>query len=105
MLELLVGGRRWDEQAVSVSCASRSVMGGLRNGDGLTCCHTADDAGACDGSVHDRDDICELCLECRVKVCRGVHGCEAVAICEFGEHANIAAVFELDAFWTLSDGS
>lgn len=48
--------------------------------------------------MHDGDDIGEFCLESRVKVGGGVHGCEAVAVCEFGEYADIAAVFELDAW-------
>lgn len=66
-------------------------------GDGLTCGHAADDAGACDGSVHDGDDVGELCLERGVKVGRGVHRGEAVAVRELGEDADVAAVFELDA--------
>lgn len=69
----------------------------MRGGDGLTCGHTADDAGAGDGCVHDGDDIGEFCLECRVKVGGRVHGGEAVAVCEFGEYADVAAVFKLDA--------
>ena len=67
-------------------------------GDGLTCGHAADDAGACDGSVHDGDDVGELCLERGVKVGRGVHRGEAVAVRELGEDADVAAVFELDAY-------
>lgn len=69
-----------------------------RERKGRTCSQAADDAGACDGCVHDGDDIGEFGLECRVKVGRGVHRGEAVAVCEFGEYADIAAVFKLDAW-------
>lgn len=88
-------------------CLFPAHVGGdaFGGGDGLTCGQTADDASASDGRVHDGDDIAEFCLECRVKVGRGVHGGEAVTVCEFGEHANVAAVFELDACnrvrWTM----
>jgi hypothetical protein len=47
--------------------------------------------------VHDGDDVGELCLERRVKVGRGVHRGEAVAVGQLGEDADVAAVFELDA--------
>lgn len=98
VLEFLICGRRGDEQTVSVAYARRDWMGVISNQTWLTCGQTADDASARDGCVHDGDDICEFCLERRIKVGRGVHGDEAVTVCEFGEHADIATVFELDAW-------
>ena len=79
VLELLVRRRRGHEQPVAVA-------GG----------ETADDARAADGGVHDGDDVAELCLEGRVEVGAALDGDEAVRICEFGEHPDVAAVFELE---------
>jgi hypothetical protein len=45
--------------------------------------------------VDDGDDVCEVALECGVKVGTALEGGEAVAVGEFGEDANVAAVFEL----------
>ena len=100
VLEFLICGRRGDEQTVSVSCADGER--GTWTCDGQTCGHTANDACPCDGRVHDGDDICEFCLERRVKVGGCVHGGEAVAVCEFGEHADVAAVFKLDTWSVVS---
>jgi hypothetical protein len=59
---------------------------------------TADDAGAADGCVHYRDYVAELGFEGGVKVRAALDGGEAVRIGEFGENADVAAVFELDAW-------
>ena len=58
---------------------------------------TPDDARASDGGVHDWDYLVELCLESGVKVGAALDGDEAVRICELGEDADVAAVFELEA--------
>ena len=57
---------------------------------------TADDARAADGGVHDGDDVAELRLEGGVEVGAALDGDEAVRVCEFGEDADVAAVFELE---------
>ena len=58
---------------------------------------TPDDARAGDGGVHDGDHVAELCLECGIEVGAALDGGEAVRVCELGEDADVAAVFELDA--------
>jgi hypothetical protein len=58
---------------------------------------TADDARAGDGGVHDGDDVAELRLECGIKVGAALDRDEAVRVCELGEDADVAAVFELEA--------
>jgi hypothetical protein len=50
-----------------------------------------------DGGVHDGDHIAELGLEGRAEVGAALDGNGAAGVCEFGEGANVAAVFELDA--------
>ena len=79
VLELLVGRRRRHEKPVAVAGSE-----------------TADDARAADGGVHDGDDVAELRLERGVEVGAALDGDEAVRVCEFGEHADVAAVFELE---------
>ena len=79
VLELLVRRRRGHEEPVAVA-------GG----------ETADDARAADGGVHDGDDLAELGLEGGVEVGAALDGDEAVRVCEFGEDADVAAVFELE---------
>jgi hypothetical protein len=59
---------------------------------------TADDAGAADGGVYYGDHVAELGFEGGVEVGAALDGGEAVGICEFGEDADVAAVFELDAW-------
>ena len=59
---------------------------------------TADDASAANGGVYYWDYIPELGFEGGVEVGAALDGCEAVGICEFGEDADVAAVFELDAW-------
>ena len=59
---------------------------------------TTDDAGAADGGVYYGDYVAELCFEGRVEVGAALDGGEAVGICEFGKDADVAAVFELDAW-------
>ena len=59
---------------------------------------TADDAGAADGGVYYGDYVGELGFEGGVEVGAALDGGETVRICEFGEDADVAAVFELDAW-------
>ena len=59
---------------------------------------TADDAGAADGGVHYWDHVAELGFEARVEVGAALDGGEAVGVCEFGKDADVAAVFELEAW-------
>jgi hypothetical protein len=47
--------------------------------------------------VHDWDDIAELALERRVEIRAALDGSEAIGVCELSEHANVAAIFKLDA--------
>jgi hypothetical protein len=47
--------------------------------------------------VDDGDYIAEFALECGVEICAALDGGQAVGICELGEHADVAVVFELDA--------
>jgi hypothetical protein len=79
MLQLLVRRRRRHEEPMSVASGE-----------------TADDARATDRGVHDGDDLAELRLERGVEVGAALDGDEAVRVCEFGENADIAAVFELE---------
>jgi len=58
----------------------------------------ADDARAADGGVHDGEHVAELGFEGRVEVGAALDGDEAVGIGEFGEDADVAAVFELEAW-------
>ena len=81
VLQFLVGRCGWDEEPVAVA-------GG----------ETADDAGATDGGVYYGDYFSELGFEGRVEVGAALDGGEAVRICEFGKDADVAAVFELDAW-------
>ena len=48
--------------------------------------------------MNDGDDIAELALEGGVKVGAALDGGETVAVCEFGEYADVAVIFELDAW-------
>jgi hypothetical protein len=79
VLQLLVCRRRRHEEPMAVASGE-----------------TADDARATDGGVHDGDDLAELRLERGVEVGATLNGDEAVRVCEFGENADIAAVFELE---------
>ena len=81
MLQFLVRRRGRDEEPVAVAC-----------------CETTDDAGTADGGVHYWDYVAELGFEGGVEVGAALDGGEAVGICEFGEDADVAAVFELDAW-------
>lgn len=47
--------------------------------------------------MHDGDDVAELALKGGVEVGTALDGSQAVAVCQFGEHADVAAVFELNA--------
>jgi hypothetical protein len=60
---------------------------------------TPDDARTGDRGVYDGDHIAEICLEGGIKVGAAPEGDEAVRVCELGEDADVAAVFELDAWW------
>ena len=64
----------------------------------LTSSQTPDDTSATNARVHDGDHITQLALEGRVKVGTALDGAQAVAVCEFREHANIAAVLKLCAY-------
>ena len=61
---------------------------------------TAYDAGAPNGGVYYGDNVTELGFEGGVEVGAALDGGEAVGICEFGEDADVAAVFELHAWIT-----
>lgn len=71
MLQFLVCGRGWDEEAAAVA-------GG----------QAADDAGAGDGAVADGDDAAEFGLEDGVEVGGGAKGDEGVGVGEGGEDAD-----------------
>lgn len=47
--------------------------------------------------MYDRNNIAKLALEGGIKVRAALDCAEAVAIRQFGEDTNVAAVFELDA--------
>ena len=47
--------------------------------------------------MNDRNHLAELGLKGRVEIRAALYRAEAVTVCEFGEDADIAAVFELDA--------
>ena len=66
-------------------------------------CKTTDYARAADGGVHDGDDVAELRLECRVEVGTALDGDEAVSVCEFGENADVTAIFELETCTASED--
>jgi hypothetical protein len=80
VLQLLVGRGRGHEQPVAVA-------GG----------EAPDDARAADGGVHDGEHVGQLGFEGRVEVGAALDRGEAVRVCELGEDADVAAVFELDA--------
>ena len=80
VLQLLVGRRRGHEEPVAVARGE-----------------TANDARAADGGVHDGEHVAELGLEGGVEVGAALDGGEAVRVCELGEDADVAAVFELEA--------
>lgn len=63
----------------------------------LTGCQAAHDASSSNGCVHDRDNIAELRFECGVKVGTALDSRKAVAVCELGENADVAAVLELQS--------
>ena len=81
VLELLVGRCRWDKEAMSVSCIDGSGCDTQRRGsDVRTCGQTTHYARASDAGVDDRDDIPQLALEGRVKVCAALDGSQTVAV-------------------------
>ena len=59
---------------------------------------TADDAGAADGGVYYGYYVAELGFKGRVEVGAALDRGEAVGICEFGEDADVAAIFKLDTW-------
>lgn len=65
--------------------------------DELTGSESTNDSCAADGRVDDGDHIGEFTLEGRVEVGTGLERSQAVAVGEFGEYADVAAVLELDA--------
>ncbi|SRR6266403_3461010 len=81
MLQFLICRCRWYEEPVAVA-------GG----------ETAYDTGAADGGVYYGNHVAELGFEGGVEVGAALDGDEAVGVCEFGEDADVAAVFELDAW-------
>lgn len=58
---------------------------------------STNDSCAADGRVDDGNHIGEFTLEGRVEVGTGLERGQAVAVGEFGKHADVAAVLELDA--------
>lgn len=48
--------------------------------------------------MHDRNDISEFAFKGRVEVCATLDGGQAVAVCQLGEDANVAVIFELDTW-------
>ena len=64
----------------------------------VACGETADDTDAADGGVHYGDYVAELGFKGGVEIGAALDGGEAVGICEFGKDADVAAVFELDAW-------
>ena len=50
--------------------------------------------------MHNRDDVSEFALERGVEVGAALNGAQTVAVRKLGEHADITAVFELDACMT-----
>jgi hypothetical protein len=48
--------------------------------------------------VHDGDDVAQLSLEGGVEVGAALHGNKAVRVGEFGEHANVGRVLELESW-------
>lgn len=46
--------------------------------------------------MNDRDDVAELGLKGRVKICAALDRAEAVTVCEFGKDPDVAVVFELE---------
>jgi hypothetical protein len=58
----------------------------------------AEDAGAANEDVYNGDYVAELGFESGVEVGAALDGGEAVGVCGFGENADVAAVFELDAW-------
>ena len=47
--------------------------------------------------MNDGNDIAELGLKSRVKICAALQCAETVTVCELGEDSDIAAVFKLGA--------
>lgn len=54
----------------------------------------SDDSCAADARVHDWNHISEFCLESRVKICAALDGAQAIAVRQFCEDADVAAVLE-----------
>jgi len=69
----------------------------------LTSSQSTDDPRSTDRGVNDGDDVAELGLKGRVEICAALNRTEAVAVCEFGEDSDVAAVFELETcdWWCL----
>lgn len=78
MLEFLVCGRVRQKKPVFVSSTE-----------------AANDASAANGGFNDRDDICQLGLECAVEILRTSDGNQTVGIRQLREHPNLARVLEL----------
>jgi hypothetical protein len=51
--------------------------------------------------MHDGYNIPKFTLECRVEIRAALDSSQAVAVCEFGEYADIAVVFKLETFGKL----
>lgn len=61
----------------------------------LTSSQSSDDPCSTNGGVNYRNDLAELGLKGRVEICAASERTETIAICEFGEYSDVAAVFEL----------
>jgi hypothetical protein len=61
-----------------------------------TCGQSANYPRAANAGVHDRDDVSKLALERRVEVGAALDCSQAVAVCQFGEDADVAVVLELE---------
>ena len=65
------------------------------------CCtssETSNNACSANAGMHYGNDISEFGFESRVEICTALDSTEAVAICEFGEYADVAAVFKLSTY-------
>lgn len=63
----------------------------------VSCCRSADDAGAPDGGLDDWDEGTELTLEHAVEVVGATRCHQTVAIGELGKHSDVIRVFVLDS--------
>lgn len=60
-----------------------------------TCSQATDNPRSANAGVHNGNNISELALECGIEISAALDCSQAVAVCQFGEDADVAVILEL----------